>query len=81
MNKDCAPCKQIIATLPLLLSKLDKEVKVLYQDTYKDNRLAEKYKVWTQPCSILFKDRKELYRHEGAYLEINKIAEEINVLL
>lgn len=64
--RSCIPCKQMAPILEELSRELNGKANVLFNDVWKDNKLAGSYRVQMIPTQIFFNaNGKEVKRHIG----------------
>ena len=73
----CIPCKKMAPILEELSRELYGKANVLFNDVWKDNTLAARYRIQMIPTQIFFDARgKEIKRHMG-YLDRPGIMKEL----
>lgn len=61
----CVPCKRLASRLAKLEAELGSALLVAKVNVEYDLPLAERYKVVASPTLLLFKDSREIDRHQG----------------
>lgn len=75
--RSCIPCKKMAPILEELNRELNGKANVIFNDVWKDNSLAGKYRVQMIPTQLFFDARgKEVKRHMG-YMDKAAILKEL----
>jgi len=78
--RSCIPCKKMAPILEELNRELNGKANVLFNDVWKDETLAPKYRVQMIPTQIFFNAKgKEVKRHMG-YMDKSEILKELKAL-
>lgn len=75
--RSCIPCKKMAPILEELNRELNGKANVLFNDVWKDETLAKKYRIQMIPTQIFFNAKgKEAKRHMG-YMDKSEILKEL----
>jgi len=78
--RSCIPCKKMAPILEELNRELNGKANVLFNDVWKDDALAKKYRIQMIPTQIFFNAKgKEVKRHMG-FMEKAEILKELKAL-